>query len=118
MKIVKKILSWVFIIALILPNIILLKYFVDSAFQPTRDMYAIPITIMLCALILLKTIELLPKFKAPKKKLKIVDIEDANTESNDPAAPSLESRLQTAFSNDKIKVLLNESQDNLNVKEI
>ena len=71
MKIVKKILSWVFIIALILPNIILLKYFVDSAFQPTRDMYAIPITIMLCALILLKTIELLPKFKAPKKKLKI-----------------------------------------------
>lgn len=84
MKIVKKILSWVFIIALILPNIILLKYFVDSAFQPTRDMYAIPITIMLCALILLKTIELLPKFKAPKKKLKIgLDIHgicDANPE--------------------------------------
>lgn len=84
MKIVKKILSWVFIIALILPNIILLKYFVDSAFQPTRDMYAIPITIMLCALILLKTIELLPKLKSPKKKLKIgLDIHgicDANPE--------------------------------------
>ena len=41
-----------------------------------------------------------------KKKLKIVDIEDTNTESNDPAAPSLESRLQSAFTNDKVKVSL------------
>jgi hypothetical protein len=41
-----------------------------------------------------------------KKKLKIVDIEDTNTESNTPAAPSLESRLQGAFINDKVKVSL------------
>jgi hypothetical protein len=50
-----------------------------------------------------------------KKKLKIVDVEDKNAsiedtnnkkEYNDSIASTLESRLQTAFSNDKIKVLL------------
>lgn len=50
-----------------------------------------------------------------KKKLKIVDVEDKNAsiedtnnkkEYNDSVASTLESRLQTAFSNDKIRVLL------------
>jgi len=41
-----------------------------------------------------------------KKKLKIVGVKDTHTESNDPAVPSLEYRLQSTFTNDKIKVLL------------
>jgi len=41
-----------------------------------------------------------------KKKLKIVDMEDKDINTDNSPAPSLESRLQSTFTNDKIKVSL------------
>lgn len=71
MKIFYKILAWVFIIAFLTPTIVLLIDFYNSAFEPSRDMYGISILIMLITLFLMRLLEIFPKFKSPKSKLKI-----------------------------------------------
>jgi hypothetical protein len=71
MKIVYKILAWIFIIAFLTPTIILLFDFCNSAFEPSKDTYGIPILILIIASLLMRLLQVIPKFKSPKKKLKI-----------------------------------------------
>lgn len=84
MKILTKVLAWTFIVIFCLPTFLLIFDYFFYGFNTTNDKYEFLILTMLFILVVLKIIEMLPKFSVPRNKLKIgLDVHgicDANPE--------------------------------------
>ena len=71
MKILTKIIAWVFIIVFCLPTFLLIFDYTVYGLNPSSDKYGLLIFTMFFILVILKFVEMIPKFSSPKKKLKI-----------------------------------------------